>query len=273
MTLKVRNRLITAFSIFSILSLIGVLSLLISNVANGTFKTVFGYEFFSLEQFSFFKPCQKTVLFSLLFIQFFVPITVCILYFDFEKTQSSIIILFCAFLLGNQMELSRLYIALFNLKDTFSQIYLLLGNFSLMGKLISLFSFFLIASECKNSQKLDVEIDLIIILTISIFVTVLIPLNTSKCTNTFELTYGFSKTVIVLFITVLILTILTFVFSFYETENKKILHLLFSYLLIMAGQYLLTDSDILLFTTIGACFLILGTNRFMKTLHRMYLWD
>lgn len=273
MTLKVRNRLITAFLIFSIISLITIISLLISNIANGTFKTVFGYDFFSLEQLSFIKPGQKTVLLSLIFIQFFVPVTACVLYFNFEKTQSSLIILFCAFLLGTQMELSKLYIALFNLQDTYSEIYLLLGNFSLMGKLISLFSFFLIASECKNTQKLDVEIDLIIILTISIFVTVCIPLNTSKCTNTFELTYGFSKTVIVLFITVVILTILTFIFSYHETENKKILHLMICYIFIMLGDYILTSSNIAVYVLAGSLCLIAGTNRFMKTLHRMYLWD
>lgn len=273
MTLKTRNRLMTVFSVLSILSLIGILSLLISNIANGTFKTNFGYDFFSLTELSFFKPSEKAVLFSFIILQFYIPITILFLYFKFEKTQSSLIILFSFFLLGNQLEISRFYIALFNLKQTYSYIYLLLGNSALLGKIISLFSFFLIALESKKSQKLDVEIDLIIILTLSIFVTVCIPLNTSSITKTFGIKYGFSNTVLVLFVTILLLTVITFIFSYRETENKSILKFLVSYLFIIIGVHVLTDSDILFFILLGAALLITGTNLYMKALHKMYLWD
>lgn len=263
----------TVFSVASVLSLIFILSLLISSVANGTFKTNFGYDFFSLTELSFFKPSEKAVLFSLIILQFYIPITVLLLYFKFEKTQSSLIILFSFFLLGNQLEISRFYIALLNLKQTYSYIFLLLGNFALMGKIISLFSFFLIALESKKSQKLDVEIDLIIILTISIFVTVCIPLNTSSITKTFGIKYGFSNTVLVLFVTILLLTVTTFIVSYRETENKSIIKLLISYLHIIIGVHVLTDSNILVFILIGAALLFSGTHLFIKALHKMYLWD
>lgn len=273
MTLKTRNRIMTSFSIFSILSLIAIVSILISSIANGTFKTSFGYEFFSTTELSFFKPGEKSVLFSLIFLQFFIPITLLILYFNFEKTQSSLIILFSAFLLGNQFEISRLLIALLNLKQTYSYIYLLLGNLALMGKLVSLFSFFLIASECKDSQKLDIEIDLIIIFAISIFITACIPLNTNVNTKTFAIKYCFPTIVIVLFISAILLTVITFIFSYRDTENKSIIRLLISYIHIIIGQHLLTDTDILAFIIAGAALLIIGTRLYMKALHRMYLWD
>lgn len=263
----------TSFSIFSILSLIAIVSLLISSIANGTFKTSFGYEFFSLTELSFFKPGEKSVILSLIFLQFYLPVTLLIFYFNFEKTQSSLIIFFSAFLLGNQFEISRLLIALLNLKQTYSYIYMLFGNLALMGKLISLFSFFLIASDCKDSQKLDVEIDLIIIFAISIFITACIPLNTNVSTKTFSIKYGFDTTVLVLFVTVILLTVITFIFSYRDTENKSIIRLLISYIHIIVGQHLLTDTDILVFILVGATLLIIGTRLYMKALHRMYLWD
>lgn len=261
------------FSVFSILSLIGIISLLISIIANGTFKTTFGYDFFSTTELSFLRPSEKPVLFSLIFLQFYVPITVLILYFKFEKTQSSLIILFTVFLLGNQLEISRLLIALLNLQQSFSAIYLLFGNLALMGKIIALFSFFLISSECRNSQKLDAEIDLLLILAISIFITVCIPLNTNDCTKTFAIKYGFSKTVLVLFVTIMLLTVSTFAISYRKSENKSILKLLTSYLHIIIGLHLLTDTNILIFILIGAMLLVFGTDLYMKALHKMYLWD
>ena len=249
------------------------MALLIIKSLNGSFEKTFGLPFFSLKGLSFFKPSEKSVLISLIFIQFFIPITAFYMLFSFEKTQSTLIILFCVVLLGLQLELSRFIIAVFDLKKTFSQIYLLLGNYSLLGKLLSLFSFLFIAVNSKDSQKLNIEIDLTAIFISAIIVTLCIPLNTSIATKTFGIQYGFSNIVITLFIIISILTILTFIITFRETENKAILKLLVSYIFMAAGIKLMTCTDLLYIITAGSIFLIAGTNLYLRALHKMYHWD
>ena len=273
MTLKTRNRTMILFTVMSSLFLIAVITVFIIKLANNSFENIFGYNFFSLKGFSFFKPSPKSVILGLIFLQFYVPVTSFLLLYNFEKTQSPLIILFCLYLLGNQLEISKLIIALFNMTHSYSEAFLLLGNIAFLGKLISLFSFFLFASESKNTQKLNIETDIIILSTICIVVTFLIPMNTGFTTDTFDIKPGYSNIVIALFAVTLIATILTFIFTYQETENKLILKLLASYCILTAGQNFLANTSILIFTFIGIGMLAFGTSLIMKTMHKMYSWE
>ena len=136
-----------------------------------------------------------------------------------------------------------------------------------------LFSFFYIALESKDTQKLNIEMDLTAIFTVSIFVTLCIPFNTSVSTKTFGIELGFQNVVVALFAVVSLLTTLTFIFTYRETENKSILKILTSYLFTATGIHLIECSDILCINSIGAVLLIIGTRLYMKALHKMYLWE
>lgn len=273
MTLKTRNRTLVLFITFSALCLISVIFLFTNRLVNHYFETFYGYKFLSLEGFSLIKPSQKTVLMSLLFLQLYIPVTAFFLFHNFEKTQSTLIILFGAVLLGYQLEISKLIIALFNLTNTFSKTYLILGKYALMGKLLSLASFFMIASESKQSQKLNIEYDLIMLLAICGLLAYFIPLNTAQDMKSFAIRPGYFRILLVLATITIILTILTFIVNYRETENKSLLNLLFSYIPIIAGEHLLSSSDIFVITSAGAILLIVGTNLFMRSLHKMYLWS
>ena len=141
MTLKIRNRIIKIFAVFSALCLVGVVTAITVKSFDGTLAKTLGSPLFSLKDFSFFKPNEKAVLYSLIFLQVFIPITDFFMLFSFEKTQSTLIILFIVVLFGFQFEISRFIIGVYDLKRTFSQFYLLLGKYSLLGRLLCLFSF------------------------------------------------------------------------------------------------------------------------------------
>lgn len=273
MTLRTRNRIIKIFALFSTLCFLGVIATIIVKSLNGTLANTLGSSLFSFKNFSFFKPNEKSVIYTLIFLQFFIPVAAFFLLFSFEKTQSTLIILFCVVLFGFQFELSRFIIGVFDLKRTFSQFYLLLGKYSLLGRLLCLFSFFYIAIESKDSQKLNIEMDLTAIFTVSIFVTLCIPLNTSVSTKTFGIECGFLNVLVALFAVVSLLTILTFIITYRDTENKSIIKILISYLFTATGIHLMECSDILCITTTGAVLLITGTRLYMKALHKMYLWE
>lgn len=261
------------FTVLSSVCLAGVTVIFITKLANGSFETVFGYKFFSLTGFPMFHSSPKSVVLGLLFLQFFIPITSFLLLYNFEKTQSPLIILYCLYLFGTQLEISKLLIALFNLAYTFSELFLLLGNLAFLGKLIALFSFFLFAAESKQFQKLNIETDIIILITLCSAVTVCLPFNTGFPTDTFAIKPGYSKIIAGLFAVTIFVTVLMFVFTYRETENKSILKLLASYCIIITGQALLSETSVLFFTLAGAALLSYGTSLLMKTLHRMYLWD
>ena len=70
-----------------------------------------------------------------------------------------------------------------------------------------------------------------------------------------------------------ILTAITFLVSYKETEEKIILNLLVSYCIIMISFFILTNTDLLWAALLGSSGLALGTHLFMRSLHRMYLWS
>lgn len=273
MTLKARNRSLLIFNFLSILCLVGSSILLIYTIVNGNFEKFFSESFFSFKNFSLFKKNEKSVVLSLMAIQIYIPVTTFLLFYNFEKTQSPIIILFGLFLFGMQLEISKLLIGLLGLKNSYSDFHLFLANLAFLGKLISIMSLFLISAYSKETQKLNIEIDIIVLLAICIFATFYIPFNTFAATNTFGLRPGYLRLVLILFSIITILTIITFIFTYKETENILFIKLLFSYLPILAGNVLTTETNIFILIILGIIFLYGGTYYLFKFTHKLYSWD
>lgn len=273
MTLRTRNRTLLIFICLSFLALAGFAAAFISQVFTPSFETNFGYKFFSPEGFSFASPSDKTVILALIFLQLYVPLTTILLYINFEKTQSTLIILFSLFLLGCQLSVSRIFIGLFNYAYSFSLDYLILGKLSIMGKLLTLASFFLIASECRNSTKLNIEMDIFIAIIACFIITLSIPLRTAMPSKNFGITPGYVNVLTILCVITGILTAITFLVSYKETEEKIILHLLLSSAVISIGFFILASTNILWAAILGSFGLAFGTHLFMRSLHKMYLWS
>lgn len=273
MTLKTRNRALLLFICFSILCAIAFATVFILKVFSPSFENIFGYKFFSLNGFSFFQPADKTVLFSLIFLQFFVCLTSILLFVNFEKTQSTLIILFALFLLGCQLQVSRIYIMLFNLVNSFSLDYLVFGKLSIMGKLLAISSFFLIAAESRNSRKLNIEMDIFVTTIFCFIITISVPLRTAIPSKNFGITPGYLPVLTCLCLVTGILTVISFFVSYKETEEKNILRLLMCYAIIMLGFFIMINSNIFWIALIGSAGLSYGTHLFMHTLHKMYLWS
>lgn len=273
MTLKTRNRSLLLLIILSFLVLGTSFALLIYQINTHSFEQIFGYKFLSPESFSFIAGSDQSVIFALLFLQIYVSVTSLLLYFNFEKTQSTLIILFAIFLLGCQLQIAKLFIGLLNYKMTFSIEYLVLGKASIMGKLLTLASFFLIASESKDSRKLNIEMDVFILVIACLVITICIPLRTATPSNNFGITPGYLSIIKTLGIVTGILTLLTFIVSYRVTEDKILIKFLISYCHLIIGFFILTSTNILWCVLTGALLLSIGTHLFMDSLHKMYLWD
>ena len=273
MTLKTRNRTLIVFICFFIICTIVSTTALLKQAFSPAFESIFGYKFFSLKGFSFIAPSDKTVILALIFLQFFIPITTILLFLNFEKTQSTLIILFGLFLLGCQLQCFRIFIGLFNFKFSFSMDYLVLGKLAIMGKLLVLASFFLIAAESRNSTKLNIEMDIFIAIIACFVITLSIPLRTAMPSKNFGIIPGYVTVLTILGIITGILTAITFLVSYKETEEKIILNLLVSYCIIMISFFILTNTDLLWAALLGSSGLALGTHLFMRSLHKMYLWS
>ena len=273
MTLKTRNTTILLFTIISFLIFASMASIIVMTKLNFPFTLNFSKELLSINSFSLFTRSPSSLFVSLIMLQIYILVFYILLLYHFEKTQSPLIILFTIFLAGNQLEIFKLFIALLNLQQTYSKFFLLLANFSMLGKFLSMFSFFLIAANSKETQKLNIEIDIVILITVCVFVTICIPFNTTSITQSFDLKPGFNRIVKFLYIITFILTSITFYVNYYETENKLILKLLYSYLFIIIGLKLVTEINIFFLCLIGFGLLIFGTRYFFKTMHKMYSWD
>lgn len=273
MTLKTRNFSLITFICLSSICFIASFAFLFTQIYNGSFESIFGCKFFSPEGFSLFKGTDKNVIIALLFLQIYIPVTALFLFFSFEKTQSTLIILFGLFLLGCQLQVTRLLLGLFDMKNSLSLDYLVMGKAAFLGHLLCIGSFFLLAASAKNSQKLDIEMDIFILLAICILITVAVPLRTTEPAKNLGITPGYTQTIILLSVVFAILTIITFLVSYKETEDYSIIKIMISYCHLVLGQAMLNNSNILIVVIIGAGLLTTGTNLFMSSLHKMYLWD
>lgn len=269
MTIRIRNRLIFALFISSIIFLLINISLLIVSLANGTFyiNSISNLN----KSFSLIRYNQICVILSLFFEQLFVIVVSIVVYRTFEKTQSSSIIYFCLFLFSFITDALRLWIPLLNISDTFSKLYMFLGNASLFSKLMYPIALLYTVLGASEDQRQNIEKKLVIIIFACVFFADFIPLNTTNTLPNFAVDYSFRKAI--QFYSLITLT--SAVVILFISNKKRLYNQITTagFILLWFGKFFIYNSTNILRFVLAIIFLSTGAVLYLKELHNQYLWN
>ena len=225
-----------------------------------------------LDSISFIKSDFHAVLISFLVISLYVLGTTAAIIVFFENTQCSEIIFFSAFLLGCMCELARFIIICFGLWQSFSNMLIFCGNMILFGRIASAMSFLFASILSETSQRQDIERNFMTIITVSIVLAIIIPMNTAKITTTGQVVEGFMHTLTIVKIFLSLLTAASFFLHGRNHSAEEFSRVFISYLVLILGYVFLIYADSYVFLIFGTLALGTGTFFYLKTLHHIYLW-
>ncbi len=273
MTLKLRNRWIQSFFLFSLCCILLALSCFVYslikktilppplNVVKGFFsgKGLLGQNF-------------TATLCSLALVVLYVPLTLFLLYKSFEKTHAIEVLYFVIFLAGCLCEVVRLLIICFGLWQTFSDVLILLGRIILFGRISAPLSFVFASLMSDNEHRQNAERNLLMLLIVSAVLAIAMPLNTARIAPTGFVTIGFSNMFIMFRLLLIVISYLSFLMKAEKDASVEYKRAAMAFLLLIAGYSVLTASDNFIFMTLGMGGLSAGTFQYLYNIHKHY-WD
>ena len=279
MTLTTRNRFLMALNIFSfvcfVVLLVASILFLTSDGLSSVPKTLIRN--FSLGSSLFFEFSPLATILSLLVLPFYVSVFGFFAFLSFEKTKSSEIVYLSLFFLGCTMQSISVFIPIFSLWDMTSKFLLFIAKIHLAGELISSVSIFLvtmfIGAASSNERITTTDRNVGIAVSLALFCTSILPLNTTKITSCFWVKTGFDTELFVLLYMVLIICVI--VFSVYSIKNgyKFFRGPVPSIILFLFGYVCITQVDCWFFFALSVLTLFLGTYGFFRFLRQKYLWN
>jgi hypothetical protein len=274
MTLNARNKVFFVFSLFSaaVIILSGLLVLVRFITASGfSFpKTVAAAKL--SENFFIFRSYPAALVFSMIYLALYVPVTGFAVSINFQKTQSAEIIYFGGFLLGCLTETARIYIVFFELWNTYFDSYFILARIIFFGRMITSLCFLFSAILAVDQKPQETDKNFIIITAASAVFAVLIPINPIT-TNTLGMpVYGFAHIFRFIRILFFVITCATYFFTGIWKKIPEYRKAALWYLFLFAGYTLLLAGDSPASAVAGSLLLTVGTVRFLETIHQYYLW-
>lgn len=273
MTLVVRNRLFLAFFICSVIycaCLAGVF--IYSAFFAGTFLApdapIRTFSLFSsILTYRFTASIAGIFLFLL-----YVPLTVFILYFHFEKTQSLEILFFAGFLLGILPEGLRILIPVDALWQTSSTTLIILGRAIISGRMLTHLSLLFASLFVNVEHRQSVERNCIIVFLVAVAVGFLYPLNTQYVTTTCTVLWGYRTMFTILRVFLFLLSLSSIIIRALVSGSADLYREALGYGLLMIGYSLLTVSDSYVLLIASGSLLVAGTVLYLQSIHRQYLW-
>lgn len=278
MTLRIRNRILLLFLFASVMFTMAVASLFIFAFATG--KIVPPLE---ILRFFSFRNSPRFILrydfwatvFSAFFFLLYTVITLFLIFFRFEKTQSPEIFYFCGFLISCLLEGSRILIPFFGLWQTYSSTLLFIGRLILFGKFLAPMSILFTTLFSNTDQQQDAEKHFVVTIIAGAIISLLLPLNTSSISSVNTVRWGFPKMFFVLRATIFAVAILSATLKIFAKTNlsssKILTRQALSISLLSLGYALLTCADNYLLLAMGIALLFTPTIFFLRDTHRLYI--
>lgn len=269
MTVRTRNRLnLTLFAISIVVFIFDatflILKLLRGNLDLSSFS-------FSDTGTSFFTKYNPYITIASLFTQIlYVICTSFLLFRIFEKTQASAIVYFHLFLWACLIDSFRLWIPLFNLADSYSNLLIFCGNSTILTKILIPLSLLFSVAMSDVEKRQNIEKYVFILLCVSVFFSQFIPLNTAITLPNFSVDYSFK--LIIKISTIIIMAVCVISQFITNRQNMYTQKTTIGYLLIFIGTYLLFNSINIFRFIVSLSALTTGTIMYLKGLHNQYLW-
>lgn len=270
MTIKTRNRLNISLFIFSLVFLAANIIIFLFSIYTKSFSPEI-FEAGSTSKDFLIRYNPIIVIASLFFQIIYVCVTSFMLYRVFEKTQGSDISYFFLFLISLIANSIRIWIPLFNMVNTYSNLLIFCGNCLVFSKLLMPLSLLFAVVMSDVDQRQDLEKNIFLLLIGCIFFAKIIPLNTSNICPNFEVDYGYRT---VIRVAAILITFATLIALFFNNKQHFYTQLTtIGLALIILGTFILFNSTNLLKLIISFFLLLFGNIFYLKELHKQYLWN
>ena len=271
MTIKTRNRINFFLTFLSLALVITTTIFTVFLQSTGHFASppdipYFPFDSFFLTRFDFKAVVIAINLFPAFCFSIFLYMNI-----EFENTQSTEIIYLSIFLIACLTEAARLLFPFFNLWGSNISLSIYASNIVLFGRILAPLSIFFMALFTKTESRQYIEQNIMILIVISAYLTMVLPLDTTstQALGFFNCGYFtfFKYTRIAIFMAAIITQAILAVQD--KTRQRVTLRLS----LICTGYIILCDAYNFLMTIAGATLLFLGTLFYLKNIHSIYLWN
>lgn len=276
MTLNIRNALLKSLFAISIIFILTLIVLGIVSVITNKFFFPFNVTRpipLSNTLFIFRADIIPTFI-AIGVLLLYVPVTSLRLYFTFEKTKSTEIYYFIAFLSACLIEGCRFFFPFGNIWYNYSSFFSFITRLIFCARLIAPFSFFLAAFLIATNQPQNADRAYIILFVIGIGFAAVIPVDTFHVLSNSMIAYGYGRTFVAIGICVSLLTFISLNFIAAQRQPAlEYMHIPFGYILLIAGYMFLLFADCYVLTVVGTIMLLSGTQIYIRNLHKYYMWQ
>ncbi len=273
MTLKLRNRWIKSFFLFSIFCIASVLICFAYSIIQKTILPPPDLKYPEIfANLAPFKTNFYATITSLLLFMFYIPAMTYLLFKYFENTHATEVLYFTTFLVGCLAEIMRLVTISFGLWQTFSDGLILFGRIVVFGRIIVTLSFLFASLLSDSDQRQNFGRNLMIMGALSTFLATTFPLNTARISSTGFVTIGFGNIFNFARFLMIIITFMSFWIKATAIESEKYKKVAFSYLLLISGYLMITASDNFIYLVAGFSLLGSGSYFYLSNIHQHY-WN
>lgn len=272
MTIKSRNRLYLAFSIFASSVLIFELIFFIFYLATGRFNINSLPDTFFDRIGLFIFRTNPVFAFAGIFALLVYTTSVSIIILNtFEKTQAPDIMFFMIFLIACISDSFRIFIPLFNLPLSYSHLLIIIGNTTLFAEILAPLSLLGMNTLCSEEHRKDLDKNCLIIVIASLFITNFMSLTTSKILPNFGVSYGYKNTIETTTFLIMLANIFTIAVKCAKNELSQMMTAGFAAMSI--GYTVLFHCSNLFACCIGFLLSMTGTLVFLFQIHKQYNWN
>lgn len=210
---------------------------------------------------------------GILALTLFSTLTCFRLFFLFEKTPSVEITFFSAGIVSVSLESVRLFVPMYHLTEGKLFLVDVLSRtvfFSRIFFILTILAGAIFSFEKKLQQTGTV---LFMLAFIAFLAAQSLPVNYSEPTSLFFMPPGYLKLLVFICLFLGVTTILSFVFQYILKNDKAYLGTAAGTFLMSAGWTLLGLCDNWIFFAAGTVLQIVGTEKYLRSLHASYLWQ
>ncbi len=271
MTIKLKNRLIFLLIFISMALILSTLAATGISLYLGNASVPDGLSAMKFQEFAIFQYRYICTFISVFIILAYTFVSLIVLGIEFEKSQSSEIIFFTAFLVGCFCEAARLSFPLMDLWDSQQSVALLATRLVLAGRTVCSISILFAAAYSKAEHRQYVERNILIIFVLGLIFGLTYPINTSVVLPEGRYEWGLRHLLNAAQHGTMTLGFISLLFE--SIDRRKNYRLAFGMFLISAGYMTLCAAYSIFALALGSSALIAGTAMYLKKLHDIYLWN
>ena len=276
MTLSNRNVAFKAGIVLSSLSLL--LGIVVSLIAVPVYAymdaeiAIRSEGFFNTFLGSHSEASLLAVHFTVLFLALYSLVSIALIYFFFEKTQSPEILFVAFFAASFTPEVLRLALPLGLVYEIPSLYLLATSRVILFGRYFGIFSLFAASVHAAGYQSQQQRNSILIILAASLFVALNIPVDTQIWNSNLTMLSGYASMFGLIEGGVFLVTAVSFFIAAWPRGSKEFVFIGTGSVLALIGRNFLLQADTWAGLPVGLLLLAGGTWLICVRLHRIYLW-